>query len=128
MSPVLYVSLAIFLILVVFFSVEIVQLRRIAKRRHDDIEFNLRQLQRAIGLVGSDDRDNIFRGLHILSAINHPARLKALPRLATLASHHDSHIAGLAKRIITEMGEVAPSPTAKRKPLAKTKTEFTVMR
>ena len=109
MSTVLYVAGALFVVLVGFYAYETYRLRKKAKQRQAEIEWSLNQLERALSLIQSDDKDVIFTGLHILSVINHPARLRALPRLAELAGHEDQKVVETVRKVIEMMGYAAPA-------------------
>ncbi len=116
---VLYGALFIFVVLAVWYLTEILRFRREVKKKYKDIEWNLRQLHRALDLINSTDDDEIFAGLDILYALNHPARLRALPRLAELASSKDVRIARRARKVIEAIGQSANSPVQKEDMMVK---------
>lgn len=104
----LYVALPVFSLLICFFIYEAFHLRKRAKERRDELRWNLAQIRRALELINSENRDDLFTALHILSALNHPSRLQALPRLVNLAANDDPHISELARGVIIKMGYATP--------------------
>ncbi|HEY8410820.1 MAG TPA: hypothetical protein VIK76_05440 [Pyrinomonadaceae bacterium] len=100
----LFVAFSAFGLLLLFYSYEAYHLRKKAKEHLADIQWNIGQLERALVLVRSENRDEILAGLHIMSAINHPSRLHSLSRLAQLARHPDPQIREAALRLIDKMG------------------------
>jgi biopolymer transport protein ExbB/TolQ len=102
-----YLILAVFLVVTIYYVLEIFRLRSEATRKYQDVEWNLRQLSRALDLIRSDDENEIFTGLEILYALNHPSRLRALPRLAELAANSNPRIARQARKIIEAVGHSA---------------------
>ena len=120
LNNILYGALFIFLILVGWYMTEILRFRREAKKKYKDIEWNLKQLSRALKLITSDKEDDIFAGLDVLYALNHPARLRALPRLAELASSNNIRIARRARKVIEAIGHTACTPTQREDIMIKT--------
>ena len=116
-STILYVALGLFVALFIFYGYETYRLRTKAKNRLNEIKWSLSQIERALSLVQTNDEDMIFTVLHILSVINHPSRLRALPRLVELAGNNDQRIAALARNVIEKMGYSAPSPTTSHEKL-----------
>lgn len=114
LNTVLYVALGLFVALFIFYAYETYRLRKKAKSRLEEIEWSLSQLERALSLIQTNDKDPIFTGLHILSVINHPSRLRALPRLMELTGHEDQRIADSAKTVIEKMGYSAPPPLRRK--------------
>lgn len=101
----LFGLLGLFAGLCVFYAYETYRLRKKAMNRIKDIEWSMAQLERALTLIEAKDKDMIFTGLHILSAINHPSRLKALPRLIELTRHEDARVVDAVKTLIDKMGD-----------------------
>jgi hypothetical protein len=99
-----YLILAVFSVITIYYVLEIFRLRSEARRKYQDVEWNLGQLSRALNLIRSNDENDIFTGLEILYALNHPARLRALPRLSELAANSNPRIARQARKIIEAMG------------------------
>jgi hypothetical protein len=114
------IAFLIFLALVTYYVMEILRFRRGAKKTYEDIQWNLDQLRRAMVMINSKDEDEIFAGLELLFAINHPARLGALSRLSELTSSQDVRIARQARKIIDIMGRTASRQPQKESRLVKT--------
>jgi hypothetical protein len=108
--------LVVFATLGIYYLIEIFLLRKQAKEKHRDVQWNLHQLERALDLISKNEDDEISIGLDILFALNHPARLKALPRLAELASSQNPRIARRARKVIEIIGNTpntAPQGTGR---------------
>ena len=105
----LFGVLGLFVALFVFYGYETYRLRKKAKNRLKEIEWSMSELGRALSLIEKNDTDSIFTGLHILSAINHPSRLKALPRLVELTQHENASVVNSVKSVIDKMVDSSPS-------------------
>jgi hypothetical protein len=112
------VILGILGLVAAYYVVEIFRLHWESKQRRKEFEWNLQQLARGLVLINSKSEKEILTGLEILYAINHPARLKALPRLAKLASDDNIRIATQATKLIEVFSRVSvelPKPRESRR-------------
>ena len=97
-------GLLLFVGLFAFYAYETFRLRKKAKTRLKDFEWSMIQVERALTLIHTNDKDEIIAGIHILSAINHPSRLKALPRLMELTRHEDRGVVEAVNVLIAKLG------------------------
>jgi hypothetical protein len=97
-------GLTLFLLLgTIIVLLKTIQTLRQTAAKSRKIETNLSFIDGALKQIQSSEPGLIIAGLQTLSVLNHPRRLKALPRVLELAHSEDQKIASAAKVALTEM-------------------------
>jgi hypothetical protein len=107
-AEVVHWSSGVLVILSVILLIRIVQRRRWAQRRADDVRWVRAELGRARELIGSNDAREILTGLQMLAVLNDPGeRARALPRVVELTQNADERVSSQARATVDRLAKSA---------------------